>query len=26
VVDIGGLPFRPTVVDNLIIRVTTPRR
>jgi len=26
VVEIGRLPFRPTVVDNLIIRVTTPRR
>ena len=26
VVDIGRLPFRPTVVDNLIIRVTTARR
>lgn len=26
VVEIGRLPFRPTAVDNLIIRVTTPRR
>ncbi len=26
VVDNGGLPFRQTAVDNLIIRVTTPRR
>jgi len=26
VVDVGGLPFRQTVVDDLIIRVTTPRR